>query len=393
MSAGIAHEFKNALATISGYAQMIRSEVHVRVGDTRDSAERILDQTRALTHVVTEFLRFAKPLEICYETVPMQTLVERVAEELRESGPSATSFAKALSWICQATRRLLRQALVNLTRNAAEAARESGAAARRASQSRERSKNWAAGSGSESALRIMARAFPQTTCRKSSFPSTPRNPKAPAWASRWCKKWRCSTAAASKPATAPAEAPSSCCGYLCGRSLRRRYSPPKPPHLNYIQGLSHRCLSGGVAMRRALCYAAIADVCGVRAEQSCQQRTAAKQACAGTPPHRRAPAQATTRRPLPRRRNHWPKQRAKRPRTEERHPKPAKVFTNDNIPNVGRDFSRRRGAPAAAECRAMLRATRKARQGRHESDEDKWLARQIRQTASQARTGQGRLST
>src|SRR6202035_4978306 len=70
MSAGIAHEFKNSLATISGYAQMIRNEVPV--GDVHESSERILDQTRALTHVVTEFLRFAKPLEICYETVPMQ---------------------------------------------------------------------------------------------------------------------------------------------------------------------------------------------------------------------------------------------------------------------------------------------------------------------------------
>src|SRR5277367_3406127 len=85
MSAGIAHEFKNSLATISGYAQMIRSET--TPGDTQESAERILDQTRALTHVVTEFLRFAKPLEICYETVPMQMLVEKVAEELHETIP------------------------------------------------------------------------------------------------------------------------------------------------------------------------------------------------------------------------------------------------------------------------------------------------------------------
>ncbi len=43
---------------------------------------------RALSRiVVTEFLRFAKPLEICYETVPMQTLVERVIEELHEAIP------------------------------------------------------------------------------------------------------------------------------------------------------------------------------------------------------------------------------------------------------------------------------------------------------------------
>src|SRR6201997_5292454 len=85
MSAGIAHEFKNSLATISGYAQMIRSEA--KPGDVRDSAERILDQTRSLTHVVTEFLRFAKPLEISYETVLMRALVERVAEELQEAIP------------------------------------------------------------------------------------------------------------------------------------------------------------------------------------------------------------------------------------------------------------------------------------------------------------------
>src|SRR5277367_4510208 len=85
MSAGIAHEFKNSLATISGYAQMIRSET--TPGDTRDSAEKILDQTRALTHVVTEFLKFAKPLEICYETVAMAPLVEKVAEELHETIP------------------------------------------------------------------------------------------------------------------------------------------------------------------------------------------------------------------------------------------------------------------------------------------------------------------
>ena len=89
MSAGIAHEFKNSLATISGYAQMIRSEA--KPGEIRESAEKILDQTRALAHVVTEFLRFAKPLEICYETVPMQALVERVAEELHEGDPAVQS--------------------------------------------------------------------------------------------------------------------------------------------------------------------------------------------------------------------------------------------------------------------------------------------------------------
>jgi signal transduction histidine kinase len=126
MSAGIAHEFKNSLATISGYAQMIRSEA--KPGDVRESSERILDQTRALTHVVTEFLRFAKPLEICYETVPMQTVVEKVAEELRETIPVCTVVVEGAFQELPGDEALLRQALLNLARNGAEAAKTSSQA-------------------------------------------------------------------------------------------------------------------------------------------------------------------------------------------------------------------------------------------------------------------------
>lgn len=120
MSAGIAHEFKNALATISGYAQMIRGES--KPGDTRESAERILDQTRALTHVVTEFLKFAKPLEISCETVSTQALVERVAQQLRETMPQCDVSFDGTFPDLPGDEALLRQALLNLTRNAAEAA-------------------------------------------------------------------------------------------------------------------------------------------------------------------------------------------------------------------------------------------------------------------------------
>jgi PAS domain S-box-containing protein len=118
MSAGIAHEFKNSLATISGYAQMIRSES--KPGETRESAEKILDQTRALTHVVTEFLKFAKPLEICYETVSMDTLVEKLVEELRESMPQCSFASEGAFLQLPGDEALLRQALLNLSRNGAE---------------------------------------------------------------------------------------------------------------------------------------------------------------------------------------------------------------------------------------------------------------------------------
>jgi signal transduction histidine kinase len=123
MSAGIAHEFKNSLATISGYAQMIRGEA--KPGEISESADRILDQTRALTHVVTEFLRFAKPLEIIYETVPMQTLVGKVAEELHETIPECNVQLEGTFQELPGDEALIRQALLNLVRNGAQAAKES----------------------------------------------------------------------------------------------------------------------------------------------------------------------------------------------------------------------------------------------------------------------------
>src|SRR5438874_8645506 len=67
LSAGMAHEFKNALATISGYAQMMRGEE--LTSEATDYAGRILEQTRSITHVVTEFLKYARPLEISAEPV------------------------------------------------------------------------------------------------------------------------------------------------------------------------------------------------------------------------------------------------------------------------------------------------------------------------------------
>jgi signal transduction histidine kinase len=128
MSAGIAHEFKNSLATISGYAQMIHQEAPP--GELLENSERILEQTRALTHVVTEFLRFAKPLELSYETLPVESLVLRVADEIQEAVPGCAIRTAGEFCDVPGDEGLLRQALLNLTRNAAEAARSRGAQGR-----------------------------------------------------------------------------------------------------------------------------------------------------------------------------------------------------------------------------------------------------------------------
>lgn len=119
LSAGIAHEFKNSLATISGYAQMIRSEA---AGDVAENAQLILDQTRSLAHVVTEFLKFARPLELSNEEVAVETLVERAVSEVRDAIPDVEITVSGEMEHISGDEALLRQALLNLVRNAAEAA-------------------------------------------------------------------------------------------------------------------------------------------------------------------------------------------------------------------------------------------------------------------------------
>jgi PAS domain S-box-containing protein len=119
LSAGIAHEFKNALATISGYAQMIRAEA--ATGDAPDYAERILEQTRNITHVVTEFLKYARPLDISSEPVALQAVVDRVVSEVAEGNPQIRIRHEGPLGSVAGDEGLLRQALLNLARNAAEA--------------------------------------------------------------------------------------------------------------------------------------------------------------------------------------------------------------------------------------------------------------------------------
>jgi len=119
LSAGIAHEFKNALATISGYAQLIQSE---NPGpEVADNADKILEQTRNITHVVTEFLRYARPLDISHEQVALNSIIERAVAEVSEAFPLVRLRAEGAFGEVAGDDGLIRQALLNLTRNAAEA--------------------------------------------------------------------------------------------------------------------------------------------------------------------------------------------------------------------------------------------------------------------------------
>jgi PAS domain S-box-containing protein len=118
LSAGIAHEFKNALATISGYAQLIPE---ASANESREYAKRIVEQTRNITHVVAEFLKYARPLEIPDERVDLKEVVERATAEVAQTSPQVKIVSEGTFADVGGDEGLLRQALLNLARNAAEA--------------------------------------------------------------------------------------------------------------------------------------------------------------------------------------------------------------------------------------------------------------------------------
>ena len=90
-------------------------------GEAPDYAERILEQTRNITHVVTEFLKYARPLDISSEPVALQAVVDRVVSEVAEGSPQIRIRHEGPLGSVAGDEGLLRQALLNLARNAAEA--------------------------------------------------------------------------------------------------------------------------------------------------------------------------------------------------------------------------------------------------------------------------------
>jgi signal transduction histidine kinase len=121
LTAGIAHEFRNGLATIHGYARLL--DLNALPASYRPHVEGIRAETDSLGQVVTNFLNFAKPTHVSSSRVDLQVIAERAADEVRSevqsNGGRITvrgSFA-----VIDGDDVLLRQAFSNLVRNAVEA--------------------------------------------------------------------------------------------------------------------------------------------------------------------------------------------------------------------------------------------------------------------------------
>ena len=120
MSAGIAHEFKNSIATILGYAQMSVSETDV---DTlRGYAKEVLKESQALSAMVTDFLNFARPMNASMNELDLVDLLTTVIADLKTLRPGDydVRFDATTEAILAADSSLMRQTFLNLLINGAE---------------------------------------------------------------------------------------------------------------------------------------------------------------------------------------------------------------------------------------------------------------------------------
>lgn len=115
LTAGLAHEFRNGLATIHGYGRLL--DPAVLPERERQYVEGIRSETEALREVVTNFLKFARPDPLTCTPVSLRSLVERAAEDV----PTARLSLTGEFGLVSADDVLLRQALSNLFRNSVEA--------------------------------------------------------------------------------------------------------------------------------------------------------------------------------------------------------------------------------------------------------------------------------
>lgn len=118
MSAGIAHELRNSMSVISGYAKLLsRNAESTNIAPLNAMLNEIKDMDR----IISELLSFAKPTVLNTSIVDLNRLVENAAEAVVNDMDSIVlTINKSEGILIEADETLLRQAITNILINAVE---------------------------------------------------------------------------------------------------------------------------------------------------------------------------------------------------------------------------------------------------------------------------------
>lgn len=122
LTAGLAHEFRNGLATIHGYGRLLDPQTLPE--QARTCVEGIRAETISLGEVVTNFLRFARPEQLTLAPVDLKAVITRAIEDV--PGAAAAVTLEGNFPVVNGDDVLLRRAFGNLFRNSLEACEGTG---------------------------------------------------------------------------------------------------------------------------------------------------------------------------------------------------------------------------------------------------------------------------
>ncbi len=117
ISAGAAHEFRNAAAAIDGFADLALRDP-VRAAEHLKAIRR---EAQEMSRVTRDFLLFARPEEFVPEQVSLETVAQDVIAETQNAFPGVAVESAGLFPVIWGSPVLLRRALANLLRNGVEA--------------------------------------------------------------------------------------------------------------------------------------------------------------------------------------------------------------------------------------------------------------------------------
>lgn len=127
MSAGIAHELRNPMGVISGYSEYLAKRLKDDAG-LNDAAESIRAEIRTMDEIIREFMNFSQPTELNITEVDLNGLIEEALRALPAiSEKVSLSFKKSETLpLIEGDGVLLRQAFLNIIKNALEAMPDGG---------------------------------------------------------------------------------------------------------------------------------------------------------------------------------------------------------------------------------------------------------------------------
>lgn len=127
LAAGIAHEIRNPLASISGAIESLTSHLEITDAQDKKLVDISLREIKRLNHLITDFLEFAKPRDNTIEATPLKIAVQEVMDAVLNQNKNDIDIRFQISVsdniFVSVNKERLKQVFFNLFLNSIDAAK------------------------------------------------------------------------------------------------------------------------------------------------------------------------------------------------------------------------------------------------------------------------------